>query len=92
MNSPEQNPQDVVIVGGARTPQGRLNGQLAAFTAVELGAFAVAGALERSGVSAADVDAVILGHVVQAGCGQNPARQTSIKAGIGSGGGSRAAS
>ncbi|GAB3544603.1 acetyl-CoA C-acetyltransferase [Arthrobacter tumbae] len=56
---------------------------MAAFTAVELGAFAVAGALERSGVSAADVDAVILGHVVQAGCGQNPARQTSIKAGIG---------
>lgn len=83
MNSDAQNPQDVVIVGGARTPQGRLNGQLAAFTAVELGAFAVAGALERSGVGAAEVDAVIMGHVVQAGCGQNPARQTSIKAGIG---------
>ena len=41
---------DVVIVGGARTPQGRLNGQLAPFTAVELGAFAVAGALEKSRV------------------------------------------
>lgn len=83
MNSLEQDPQDVVIVGGARTPTGRLNGQLAAFTAVELGSFAVAGALERSGVAAADVDSVIMGHVVQAGCGQNPARQTSIKAGIG---------
>jgi acetyl-CoA C-acetyltransferase len=83
MNSLEQTPQDVVIVGGARTPTGRLNGQLAAFTAVELGAFAVTGALERSGVAAADVDTVIMGHVVQAGCGQNPARQTSIKAGIG---------
>lgn len=74
---------DVVIVGGARTPQGRLNGQLAAFTAVDLGAFAIAGALEKSGVPAADVDSVIMGHVVQAGCGQNPARQSSIKAGIG---------
>ncbi|MDK1326948.1 acetyl-CoA C-acetyltransferase [Arthrobacter sp. zg-Y1143] len=73
---------EVVIVGGARTPQGRLNGQLAPFTAVELGAFAIAGALEKSGVPAADVDSVIMGHVVQAGCGQNPARQSSIKAGI----------
>ncbi|MCC9203823.1 acetyl-CoA C-acetyltransferase [Arthrobacter sp. zg-Y769] len=74
---------EVVIVGGARTPQGRLNGQLSAFTAVELGAFAIRGALEKSGVDAADVDSVIMGHVVQAGCGQNPARQASIKAGIG---------
>lgn len=88
MSSPTDAPardasQDVVIVGGARTPQGRLNGQLASFTAVELGAFAVTGALNNSRVSADDVDAVILGHVVQAGCGQNPARQTAIKAGIG---------
>lgn len=83
MNSLEQNPQDVVIVGGARTPTGRLNGQLSAFTAVELGAFAVSAALERSGVAPADVNTVIMGHVVQAGCGQNPARQTSIRAGIG---------
>ncbi|MBP3042787.1 acetyl-CoA C-acetyltransferase [Arthrobacter jiangjiafuii] len=74
---------DVVIVGGARTPQGRLNGQLASFAAVELGGFAIAGALGASGVPAADVDAVIMGHVVQAGCGQNPARQASINAGIG---------
>ncbi|MDM7990038.1 acetyl-CoA C-acetyltransferase [Arthrobacter sp. zg-Y877] len=74
---------EVVIVGGARTPQGRLNGQLSAFTAVELGAFAIKGALDKSRVAAADVDAVIMGHVVQAGCGQNPARQASIKAGIG---------
>ena len=74
---------EVVIVGGARTPQGRLNGQLASFTAVELGAFAIAGALERSGVDASQVDSVIMGHVVQAGCGQNPARQSAIKAGLG---------
>ncbi|WP_026549133.1 acetyl-CoA C-acetyltransferase [Arthrobacter sp. Br18] len=83
MATPTPTPQDVVIVGGARTPQGRLNGQLAPFTAVELGAFAITGALANAGVAAADVDAVIMGHVVQAGCGQNPARQTSIRAGIG---------
>lgn len=81
--APARFPEQVVIVGGARTPQGRLNGQLAAFTAVELGAFAVTGALEKSGINTAAVDAVIMGHVIQAGCGQNPARQTAIKAGIG---------
>lgn len=76
-------PEDVVIVGGARTPTGRLNGQLSSFTAVELGALAISGALERARVGADAVDAVIMGHVVQAGCGQNPARQTSLAAGIG---------
>ena len=76
-------PVEVVIVGGARTPQGRLNGQLAPFTAVQLGAFAIRGALDKSGVDAAAVDAVIMGHVVQAGCGQNPARQAAVAAGIG---------
>lgn len=83
MNTQEMSPTDVVIVGGARTPQGRLNGQLASFTAVELGAMAVAGALEKSGVDVDTVNAVIMGHVIQAGCGQNPARQTALKAGIG---------
>ncbi|MFJ6001473.1 acetyl-CoA C-acetyltransferase [Arthrobacter sp. NPDC092385] len=82
MATPTPTPDDVVIVGGARTPLGRLNGQLASFTAVELGALAIAGALERAGVDAATVDAVIMGHVVQAGCGQNPARQSAVKAGI----------
>ncbi|TYD00030.1 acetyl-CoA C-acetyltransferase [Arthrobacter echini] len=82
MATPTPSPDDVVIVGGARTPLGRLNGQLASFTAVELGARAITGALERSGVDAGAVDAVIMGHVVQAGCGQNPARQTAVKAGI----------
>ncbi|WP_298254828.1 acetyl-CoA C-acetyltransferase [uncultured Arthrobacter sp.] len=82
MATPTPSPDDVVIVGGARTPLGRLNGQLASFTAVELGARAVTGALERSGVEAGAVDAVIMGHVVQAGCGQNPARQTAVEAGI----------
>lgn len=77
------NPHDVVILAGARTPQGRLNGQLAGFTAVELGSKAIAAALERSGVSASEVDHVIMGQVLQAGAGQNPARQSAIGAGIG---------
>ncbi|MET0714219.1 MAG: acetyl-CoA C-acetyltransferase [Mycetocola sp.] len=77
------SPNDVVILAGARTPQGRLLGQLASFSAVELGAIALKAALERSGVGASDVDAVIFGQVLQAGAGQNPARQTSRAAGIG---------
>ncbi len=76
-------PDDVVIVGGARTPSGKLNGQLSPFSAVQLGGFAVAGALANAGVSPESVDTVIMGHVVQAGCGQNPARQASLLAGIG---------
>lgn len=74
---------DVVILAGARTPQGRLNGQLASFTAVELGARAIAAAVERSGVRPADIGQVIMGQVLQAGAGQNPARQSAVGAGIG---------
>jgi acetyl-CoA C-acetyltransferase len=80
-NSPGNN--DVVILAAARTPQGRLNGQLAGFTAVELGAHAIKAALAASGVAAEQVDAVIMGQVLQAGAGQNPARQSAIGAGIG---------
>lgn len=75
--------QDVVIVAAARTPQGRLKGQLAAFTAPQLGSFAIRGALERGGVSPDAVDAVIVGQVLAAGSGQNAARQAAIGAGIG---------
>ncbi|GAA3698526.1 acetyl-CoA C-acetyltransferase [Zhihengliuella alba] len=75
--------REAVIVGGARTPFGRFNGGLAALTAVQLGARAIAGALERSGVGADAVDAVVMGQVVQAGAGQNPARQAAVAAGIG---------
>ncbi|MDQ0849251.1 acetyl-CoA C-acetyltransferase [Arthrobacter sp. B3I9] len=74
---------DVVILGASRTPLGRLNGQLASFTAVELGAHAIRAALAASGVTADQVDHVIMGQVLQAGAGQNPARQSSIAAGIG---------
>lgn len=74
---------DVVIIAAARTPQGRINGQLASFTAVDLGAHAIQAALARSGVDADQVDAVIMGQVLQAGAGQNPARQSAVAAGIG---------
>ncbi|MCR2825317.1 acetyl-CoA C-acetyltransferase [Microbacterium sp. zg.Y909] len=77
------NHEDVVIVAAARTPQGRLKGQLASFTAPELGALAIRGALERGGIPADAVDAVIVGQVLPAGSGQNPARQAAVAAGIG---------
>ncbi|MCR2819024.1 acetyl-CoA C-acetyltransferase [Microbacterium sp. zg.Y1090] len=77
------NHEDVVIVAAARTPQGRLKGQLASFTAPELGALAIRGALERGGIPADAIDAVIVGQVLPAGSGQNPARQAAVAAGIG---------
>lgn len=74
---------DIVIVAAARTPQGRLKGQLASFSAPQLGGFAIAGALAKAGIPVDAVDAVILGQVLPAGSGQNPARQAAIAAGIG---------
>ncbi len=75
--------REVVILAGARTPLGKLNGAVSTLTAVELGATALRAAIERSGVDVGDIDAVIFGQVLQAGSGQGPARQTSIAAGIG---------
>jgi acetyl-CoA C-acetyltransferase len=77
------NTDDVVIVAAARTPQGRLKGQLAPLSAVELGSAAIAGALQKGGIPAEAVDAVLVGQVLPAGAGQNPARQAAIGAGIG---------
>jgi len=74
---------DIVIVAAARTPQGRLKGQLGSFTAPQLGSFAIRGALEQGGVDPAEIDAVIVGQVLAAGSGQNAARQAAIGAGIG---------
>ncbi|MDT7644202.1 MAG: acetyl-CoA C-acetyltransferase, partial [Pseudonocardiales bacterium] len=71
-----------VIVGGARTPIGRLAGALKNFSAVELGGIAIREALARSGVSGDQVDYVIMGHVVQAGAGQITARQAAVKGGV----------
>src|SRR4051812_41445938 len=71
-----------VIVGGARTPIGKLSGALKGFTAMDLGGFAIKAALERSGISGDQVDYVIMGHVIQAGAGQNPARPAAVAGGI----------
>jgi acetyl-CoA C-acetyltransferase len=71
-----------VIVGGARTPIGKLLGGLKDASATELGGYAIAAALERSGVSPEHIDYVVMGHVLQAGTGQIPARQAAIKGGI----------
>jgi len=77
------NAQDIVIVAAARTPQGRLKGQLASFSAPQLGGLAIAGALAQGGIPVDAVDAVIMGQVLPAGSGQNPARQASLAAGLG---------
>lgn len=74
---------DVVIVAAARTPHGRILGQLATLSAVDLGAIAIRAALNRSGLEPSKVDSVIMGQVLQAGAGQNPARQAAIAAGLG---------
>ncbi|GAC1520333.1 MAG: acetyl-CoA C-acetyltransferase [Marmoricola sp.] len=71
-----------VIVAGARTPIGRLLGGLTSLSAADLGAIAIKGALEKAGVSGEQVDYVIMGQVIQAGAGQNPARLASVGAGI----------
>src|SRR6476646_9005340 len=72
--------EDVVIVGAARTPIGTFGGVFKDVPAAQLGAVAIRAALERAGVAAASVDEVILGNVLQAGAGMNPARQAALAA------------
>ena len=72
-----------VIVAGARTPMGRLLGSLKGFSAADLGGVAIKGALEKAGVSPEQVDYVIMGHAIQAGAGQNTARQAAVAGGLG---------
>jgi acetyl-CoA C-acetyltransferase len=74
--------RDVVIVGGARTPIGRLLGALSGFSGAQLGGLAIKAALERAGVPGSQVEYVIMGQVLQAGEGQIPARQAAVAAGI----------
>lgn len=74
--------EDIVIVGAARTPVGSFNGALSSLPAHELGAIAIKAALTRAKVEAAEVEEVILGQILTAGQGQNPARQAAMKAGI----------
>jgi acetyl-CoA C-acetyltransferase len=75
-------PRQPVIVGGARTPVGRLLGSLASKSASELGGVAIAGALQRAGIGPDQVQYVIMGHVLQAGAGQITARQAAVAAGL----------
>jgi acetyl-CoA C-acetyltransferase len=70
------------IVAGARTPIGKMSGALAAFSAADLGGFAIKAALERAGVSPEQVEHVLMGQVLMAGQGQVPSRQAAAKAGI----------
>ncbi|MBF0709098.1 acetyl-CoA C-acetyltransferase [Alkalihalobacillus hwajinpoensis] len=74
--------RDVVIVSAIRTPVGSFNGSLKSISATELGAMVIKGAIEKAGLSIDQVEEVIMGNVLQAGLGQNPARQAAIKAGI----------
>jgi acetyl-CoA C-acetyltransferase len=76
------NKNDIVIVDAARTAVGNLSGAFSAVSAVQLGTEVVKALLERTKIAASDVDQVILGQVLTAGLGQNPARQTLIQAGI----------
>ena len=74
--------QDVVIVAATRTAVGSFQGSLAGIPAPELGAAVIRRLLEQTGLDAGQVDEVILGQVLTAGSGQNPARQAAIKAGL----------
>ena len=74
--------REVVILSAARTPVGRYLGALAEVPASQLGAIAMVEALKRAGVDPAQVEEVIMGNVLQAGQGQNPARKASLIAGI----------
>ncbi|MGY6557916.1 MAG: acetyl-CoA C-acyltransferase [Nitritalea sp.] len=75
--------KEVYIVSAVRTPLGSFGGSLSGFTAVELGSFAIKGALEKAGVAPEHVEEVIMGNVISANLGQAPARQAAVGAGIG---------
>jgi acetyl-CoA C-acetyltransferase len=74
--------QEVYIVSAARTPIGSFLGSLSSVSATDLGATAIKGAVERSGISVENIDEVFMGNVLQAGVGQAPARQAALKAGL----------
>jgi acetyl-CoA C-acetyltransferase len=74
--------REAVIISAARTPTGKFQGSLKGFTAPQLGALVVREAVKRAGVAVEDVDEVIMGCVIQAGLGQNPARQAALHGGI----------
>ncbi|MGB7340343.1 MAG: acetyl-CoA C-acyltransferase [Phototrophicaceae bacterium] len=78
----DKSKRDPVILGSARTPQGKLMGALAPLSAAELGQVAFKAAIERSGINTANVNEVIVGNVISAGVGQALPRQISINAGV----------
>src|SRR5438876_1886263 len=73
---------EAMILSAVRTPIGKYLGALSSFSAPQLGALAVEEAIRRARVSPDKVDEIIMGHVLQAGVGQNPARQAALKAGL----------
>src|SRR5256885_17211117 len=74
--------EDILIVGAARTAIGKFGGSLAKLPAAELGALVIRKVLERAGVAPEQVSEVIMGQVLTAATGQNPARQAAIRAGL----------
>ena len=76
------NKEEAVIIGAVRTPVGKFQGSLRGFKATELGAIVVRESVKRAGVSPEEVDEVIMGCVIQAGLGQNPARQAALHGGL----------
>src|SRR3990172_11580080 len=78
----EENTTNAVILSAVRTPVGKFQGGLSSLSAPQLGARAVAEAVRRAGIEPGAVDEVIMGNVVQAGLGQNPARQAALGGGL----------
>src|ERR687887_1995553 len=74
--------RESVIISAVRTPTGKFQGALKSFSATDLGALVVRESVRRAGVRPEDVDEVIMGCVIQAGLGQNPARQAALRGGI----------
>ncbi len=74
--------KDVVIISAIRTPIGKFQGALKSMSATQLGALVVKAAVERAGLPPELIDEVIMGNVVQAGLGQNPARQAALRGGL----------
>lgn len=74
--------KDVVIVSAVRTPIGSFNGKLSPFSAIDLGVIAAREAIQRAGIEPAQIQESIIGNILSAGLGQNPARQIAVKAGV----------
>src|SRR5277367_2889391 len=73
---------DVVVISAVRTPVGKFQGSLSDFSAPQLGAIVVREAVKRAGIDPSTVDECIMGNVVSAGLGQNPARQAALRGGL----------